>query len=223
MKTISKYFRFAGLPLQPLQCELSSLVKGAWEVKCRQPRFIVPAQNATADDQLDADEGADGDAENDLVIGSSSLVYWLELFDAESGQLLHNVSSPTPRFSVRAIDPAARVAAVVSSVNRQGRSPPVRLEGAVERAVGSRAGQIGLFSSSFFRNLLVSVPFPGTTKSRVQLTTTQYVHCCVSQAQSTDYRSAQASNDSYRAIELMDKKQYCMLLNKSFYSINMTA
>lgn len=44
------------------------------------------------------------------------------------------------QFRMSGVDVSSRVAAVITAVNRQGRSESVTLEGAVERAVGSRAG-----------------------------------------------------------------------------------
>ena len=132
----------------PTQCELSSLSKGTWEVKCRKlaesslvSGLLSSKSLVDADPPRTDEEDQRTEEEPEVMISSSSLVYWLELYDAETGQLLRNVSHAVPRFSVAGIDPGTRVAAVVTSANRQGRSEPVRLEGAVERAVGSRAGQ----------------------------------------------------------------------------------
>jgi len=66
-------------------------------------------------------------------------VFWLQLYNPDTGQLLRNVSSRVAQFRVSGVDFSTRVAAVITAVNRQGRSESLTLEGAVERAVGSRA------------------------------------------------------------------------------------
>lgn len=120
----------------PTQCVMHSLSKGVLEVKCR---------NGSAGRNLLPDGGA-GDSndeeDSDISFSGSSNVYWLQLYNADTGVLLRNMSSKVaPQFNVSGIDPSTRVAAVITTTNRQGRSESVTLEGAVERAVGSRAGQ----------------------------------------------------------------------------------
>ena len=51
-----------------------------------------------------------------------------------------DVVDKVAQFRMSGVDVSSRVAAVITAVNRQGRSESVTLEGAVERAVGSRAG-----------------------------------------------------------------------------------
>lgn len=120
---------------------MHSLFKGVLEVKCRN------SSAAAAASQL----GLEGlDEEGDLSMSSSSNVYWLQLYNADTGVLLRNMSNKAaPHFNVSGVDPSTRVAAVITTTNRQGRSESVTLEGAVERAVGSRAGEI-FFWNPFF-------------------------------------------------------------------------
>lgn len=78
----------------------------------------------------------------DALISGSTNVYWLQLYNAETGALLRNMSNKAaPWFNVTGIELATRIAAVITAVNRQGRSESVTLEGALERAVGSRSGK----------------------------------------------------------------------------------
>lgn len=86
--------------------------------------------------------------ESEPVNGSSN-VYWLQLYNAETGALIRNMSSKVaPWFNITGIELTTRVSAVITAVNRQGRSESITLEGALERAVGSRSGTI---NSSTFR------------------------------------------------------------------------
>jgi len=130
---------------------MQSMSKGVLEVKCRNVSKGVAAKETEADgveagdngsgDGDNRDEDGDDDDEDVLVSGSSN-VYWLQLYNADSGVLLRNMSNKaSPHFNVSGIDPSTRVAAIVMTTNRQGRSEAVTLEGAVERAVGSRAGE----------------------------------------------------------------------------------
>lgn len=128
---------------------MQSLSKGVLEVKCRNVSKGVALKEAEDGSESDngsgdgdnRDEDGDDDDEDVLVSGSSN-VYWLQLYNADSGVLLRNMSNKaSPHFNVSGIDPNTRVAAIVMTTNRQGRSEAVTLEGAVERAVGSRAGE----------------------------------------------------------------------------------
>ena len=141
-----------GLPPTPSQCVMQSLSKGVLEVKCRNVSKGV-AVKETEDgsesdsgsgdgDSRDEDGDGDDDEDEDVLVSGSSNVYWLQLYNADSGVLLRNMSNKaSPHFNVSGIDPNTRVAAIVMTTNRQGRSEAVTLEGAVERAVGSRAGE----------------------------------------------------------------------------------
>jgi len=111
-----------GLPATPSHCVMHSASNGILEVKC---------------DGDAHDAGSPGGHE--LVTGGSSNVFWLQLYNPDTGLLLRNVSSKVGQFRMSGVDVSSRVAAVITAVNRQGRSESVTLEGAVERAVGSRA------------------------------------------------------------------------------------
>lgn len=140
------------------------LARGVLEVKCRNnsKRMVVKEAEVESDGSGDDEDvgagpvGIDGD-EDDVSMSGSSNVYWLQLYNADTGVLLRNMSTKVaPHFNVSGIDPNTRVAAVVLTTNRQGRSEPVTLEGAVERAVGSRAGEQLDFNPLRF---LLFVPF----------------------------------------------------------------
>ncbi|XP_046649564.1 muscle M-line assembly protein unc-89-like [Daphnia pulicaria] len=145
-----------GLPPTPSQCAMQSLSKGVLEVKCRNLSKGVAAKETEVDGVEVADNGSGDGSDNgsssrdedggldeydeDVLVSGSSNVYWLQLYNADSGVLLRNMSNKaSPHFNVSGIDPSTRVAAIVMTINRQGRSEAVTLEGAVERAVGSRA------------------------------------------------------------------------------------
>jgi hypothetical protein len=147
-----------GLPPTPSQCAMQSLSKGVLEVKCRNLLKGVAAKETEVDGVEVADNGSGDGSDNgsssrdedggldeydeDVLVSGSSNVYWLQLYNADSGVLLRNMSNKaSPHFNVSGIDPSTRVAAIVMTINRQGRSEAVTLEGAVERAVGSRAGE----------------------------------------------------------------------------------
>lgn len=129
-----------GLPPIPTQCVMHSLSKGILEVKCRNGSATPRSPSA-----MDASVGhsPEGDEEDsDYSMSGSSNLYWLQLYNADTGVLLRNMSNKvSPHFNVSGIDPSTRVAAIITTTNRQGRSESVTLEGAVERAVGSRAGK----------------------------------------------------------------------------------
>ena len=142
--------------MAPSQCVMHSLSKGILEVKCRNSSAAAAASRL----------GLEGvDDEDDLSMSGSSNVYWLQLYNADTGVLLRNMSNKAgPQFTVSGIDPeSTRVAAVITTANRQGRSESVTLEGAVERAVGSRAGKnifhllnfSSLKQNKLFRNFAV--------------------------------------------------------------------
>nr|CAH0104441.1 unnamed protein product [Daphnia galeata] len=137
-----------GLPPTPSQCVMQSLSKGVLEVKCRNVSKGVAVKETEDGSESDngsgdgdsRDEDGDDDEDEDVLVSGSSNVYWLQLYNADSGVLLRNMSNKaSPHFNVSGIDPNTRVAAIVMTTNRQGRSEAVTLEGAVERAVGSRA------------------------------------------------------------------------------------
>ena len=127
----------------PTQCAMQSLSKGVLEVKCRNASKGAVAAKAEGDEENIDAAAADADDvdDADVLMSGSSNVYWLQLYNADTGALLRNMSNKAPHFNLSGIDPSTRVAAVVITTNRQGRSEPVTLEGAVERAVGSRAGE----------------------------------------------------------------------------------
>lgn len=134
-----------GLPPTPTQCALQSLSKGVLEVKCRNSskgsaeKETEDSSESGSGDSDSKDEDGDDEDEDVLVSGSSN-VYWLQLYNADTGLLLRNMSNKVaPHFSLPGIDPSTRVAAILMTINKQGRSEAVTLEGAVERAVGSRA------------------------------------------------------------------------------------
>lgn len=122
------------------------LPRGVLEVKCRNgvskgvPALVKEFEQG---DESEADGGGDDDGdEGDVSMSGSSNIYWLHLYNADTNALLRNMSNKVaPHFNLSGIDPNTRVEAVVVTTNRQGRSEPVTLEGAVERAVGSRAGE----------------------------------------------------------------------------------
>jgi hypothetical protein len=130
---------------------MQSLSKGVLEVKCRNvPKGVAVKEaedgsegdNGSGDGDNRDEDGGDDDEDDDVLVSGSSNVYWLQLYNADSGVLLRNMSNKaSPHFNVSGIDPNTRVAAIVMTTNRQGRSEAVTLEGAVERAVGSRAGE----------------------------------------------------------------------------------
>lgn len=141
-----QYLLNEGLPPTPTQCVLQSLSKGILEVRCRNSskgsaeKETEESSETGSGDSENKDEYVDDDDEDVLVSGSSN-VYWLQLYSADTGVLLRNMSNKVaPHFSLSGIDPSTRVAAIVMTINKQGRSEAVTLEGAVERAVGSRAG-----------------------------------------------------------------------------------
>lgn len=122
------------------------LPRGVLEVKCRNgSKGVVVKEVEDGSDGSGGDGGDDNDEdadEGDVSMSGSSNVYWLQLYNADTGALLRNMSNKVaPHFNLSGIDPNTRVEAVVITTNRQGRSEPVTLEGAVERAVGSRAGE----------------------------------------------------------------------------------
>ena len=136
---------------------MQSLSKGVLEVKCRNSSKAAVGKELKGDtsgangrDDVNPIGSGDGNDhedqdDSDVSMSGSSNVYWLQLYNADTGVLLRNISNKAaPHFNVTGIDPSTRVAAVVITTNRQGRSEPVTLEGAVERAVGSRAGEINL-------------------------------------------------------------------------------
>ena len=72
---------------------------------------------------------------------NGSTVYLLQLYNAETGALIRNMSNKlTPWFNITGIELTTKVSAIITAVNKQGRSDSVTLEGALERAVGSRSG-----------------------------------------------------------------------------------
>jgi len=78
---------------------------------------------------------------NITVVGSSN-IYWLQLY-SETGILLKNVTSKTADFncSISGIDHHIKLKAIITAINRQGRSDSVVLEGAVdEKTIGTMEG-----------------------------------------------------------------------------------
>lgn len=124
---------------------MQSLSRGVLEVKCRNASKGAIVKEAEGESDGSGSERDDDNIEADdadVLMSGSSNVYWLQLYNADTGALLRNMSNKAaPHFNLTGIDPSTRVAAVVITTNRQGRSEPVTLEGAVERAVGSRAGE----------------------------------------------------------------------------------